>query len=249
MLLLLLTLERFIMKKITLDEGNTSVKLALFEDNQMVFSQSNVNFERVKELLSQCDRLIFSTVKQNTSFESLLSSKYAISLNPLTPLPITNCYKTPHSLGNDRIALAVGATANFPKNNVLVIDAGTCITCDFINSKKEYLGGSISPGIQIRYNALHQFTGQLPLLESVNTAKLTGGNTEESIHSGIINGVLLEIDGIIQRYINEYPDIKVIVTGGNAKFFDKGLKNTIFANPSLLMEGLNKILDHNESYF
>ena len=237
------------MKKITIDEGNTSVKLALFENNQMVFRESDVNLERVKELLSQCDRLIVSTVKKNTLFESLLSSKHVISLNPSTPLPITNCYQTPHSLGNDRIALAVGATANFPNNNVLVIDAGTCITYDFINSKKEYLGGSISPGIQMRYNALHHFTSQLPLLEGVDAAILTGDNNEGSIHSGIINGVLVEIDGIIQRYTNQYPNIKVIVTGGNAKFFDKGLKNTIFANPNLLMEGLNKILDYNESYF
>ena len=237
------------MKKITIDEGNTSVKLALFENNQMVFRESNVTLERVKELLSQCDRLIISTVKNNTLFESLLSSKYAISLDSSTPLPITNYYETPHSLGNDRIALAVGAAANFPNNNVLVIDAGTCITYDFINSNKEYLGGSISLGIQMRYNALHQFTSQLPLLESVDTAILTGANTEGSIHSGIINGVLVEIDGIIQRYIKQYPDIKVVVTGGNAKFFDKGLKNTIFANPNLLMEGLNKILDYNESYF
>ena len=237
------------MKKITIDEGNTSVKLALFENNQMVFRESNVTLERVKELLSQCDRLIISTVKNNTLFESLLSSKYAISLDSSTPLPITNYYETPHSLGNDRIALAVGAAANFPNNNVLVIDAGTCITYDFINSNKEYLGGSISPGIQMRYNALHQFTSQLPLLESVDTAILTGANTEGAIHSGIINGVLVEIDGIIQRYIKQYPDIKVVVTGGNAKFFDKGLKNTIFAKPNLLMEGLNKILDYNESYF
>ena len=112
-------------------------------------------------MLSQCDRLIFSTVKKNTLFESLLSNMYAISLNSSTPLPITNCYETPNSLGNDRIALAVGATANFPNNNVLVIDAGTCITYDFINSKKEYLGGSISPGIQMRYNALHHLINYL----------------------------------------------------------------------------------------
>ena len=112
------------MKKITIDEGNTSVKLALFENNQMVLKESDVNLERVKKLLSQCDRLIFSTVKKkNTLFESLLSNMYAISLNSSTPLPITNCYETPNSLGNDRIALAVGATANFPNNNVLVIDA------------------------------------------------------------------------------------------------------------------------------
>ncbi len=237
------------MKKITIDEGNTSVKLAFFDNNQMVFKESDVNLERVKGLLSKCDRLIVSTVKQNTLFDPILSSKFAISLNSSTPLPITNCYETPHSLGNDRIALAVGGKANFPYNNVLVIDAGTCITYDFINSKKEYLGGSISPGIQMRYNSLHQFTSQLPLLDIVDTAILTGANTEESIHSGIINGVLVEIDGIIQHYTNQYSDIKVIVTGGNAKFFEKGLKNTIFAKPNLLMEGLNEILDYNESYF
>ena len=199
--------------------------------------------------MPKCDRLILSTVKNKSNFKTLFSNKNFVLLNNSTPLPIKILYKSPTSLGNDRIALAVGAITNFPNKNVLVIDAGTCITYDLINSKKEYLGGSISPGIQMRYNALHQFTSQLPLLESVDTAMLTGVNTEESIHSGIINGVFVEIDGIIQRYTNQYPDIKVIVTGGNAKFFDKGLKNTIFAKPNLLMEGLNKILDYNESYF
>ena len=199
--------------------------------------------------MPKCDRLILSTVKNKSNFKTLFSNKNFVLLNNSTPLPIKILYKSPTSLGNDRIASAVGAITNFPNKNVLVIDAGTCITYDLINSKKEYLGGSISPGIQMRYNALHQFTSQLPLLESVDTAMLTGVNTEESIHSGIINGVFVEIDGIIQRYTNQYPDIKVIVTGGNAKFFDKGLKNTIFAKPNLLMEGLNKILDYNESYF
>ena len=237
------------MRKITLDEGNTSVKLALFDNDTLVSKYNNIDLNFVIKLLPKCDRLILSTVKNKSNFKTLFSNKNFVLLNNSTPLPIKILYKSPTSLGNDRIALAVGAITNFPNKNVLVIDAGTCITYDLINSKKEYLGGSISPGIQMRYNALHQFTSQLPLLESVDTAMLTGVNTEESIHSGIINGVFVEIDGIIQRYINQYPDIKVIVTGGNAKFFDKGLKNTIFAKPNLLMEGLNKILDYNESYF
>ena len=237
------------MRKITLDEGNTSVKLALFDNDTLVSKYNNIDLNFVIKLLPKCDRLILSTVKNKSNFKTLFSNKNFVLLNNFTPLPIKILYKSPTSLGNDRIALAVGAITNFPNKNVLVIDAGTCITYDLINSRKEYLGGSISPGIQMRYNALHQFTSQLPLLESVDTAMLTGVNTEESIHSGIINGVFVEIDGIIQRYTNQYPDIKVIVTGGNAKFFDKGLKNTIFANPNLLMEGLNKILDHNESYF
>ena len=237
------------MRKITLDEGNTSVKLALFDNETLVSKYNNIDLNFVIKLLPKCDRLILSTVKNKSNFKTLFSNKNFVLLNNSTPLPIKILYKSPTSLGNDRIALAVGAITNFPNKNVLVIDAGTCITYDLINSKKEYLGGSISPGIQMRYNALHQFTSQLPLLESVETAMLTGVNTEESIHSGIINGVFVEIDGIIQRYTNQYPDIKVIVTGGNAKFFDKGLKNTIFAKPNLLMEGLNKILDYNESYF
>ena len=237
------------MRKITLDEGNTSVKLALFDNDTLVSKYNNIDLNFVIKLLPKCDRLILSTVKNKSNFKTLLSNKNFVLLNNSTPLPIKILYKSPTSLGNDRIALAVGAIKNFPNKNVLVIDAGTCITYDLINSKKEYLGGSISPGIQMRYNALHQFTSQLPLLESVDTAMLTGVNTEESIHSGIINGVFVEIDGIIQRYTNQYPDIKVIVTGGNAKLFDKGLKNTIFAKPNLLMEGLNKILDYNESYF
>tara|TARA_Y100000813_G_scaffold164748_1_gene125877 strand:- start:5578 stop:6291 length:714 start_codon:yes stop_codon:yes gene_type:complete len=237
------------MRKITLDEGNTSVKLALFDNDTLVSKYNNIDLNFVIKLLPKCDRLILSTVKNKSNFKTLFSNKNFVLLNNFTPLPIKILYKSPTSLGNDRIALAVGAITNFPNKNVLVIDAGTCITYDLINSKKEYLGGSISPGIQMRYNALHQFTSQLPLLESVDTAMLTGVNTEESIHSGIINGVFVEIDGIIQRYTNQYPDIKVIVTGGNAKFFDKGLKNTIFAKPNLLMEGLNKILDYNESYF
>ncbi len=237
------------MRKITLDEGNTSVKLALFDNDTLVSKYNNIDLNFVIKLLPKCDRLILSTVKNKSNFKTLFSNKNFVLLNNFTPLPIKILYKSPTSLGNDRIALAVGAITNFPNKNVLVIDAGTCITYDLINSKKEYLGGSISPGIQMRYNALHQFTSQLPLLECVDTAMLTGVNTEESIHSGIINGVFVEIDGIIQRYKNQYPDIKVIVTGGNAKFFDKGLKNTIFAKPNLLMEGLNKILDYNESYF
>jgi len=237
------------MRKITLDEGNTYVKLALFDNDTLVSKYNNIDLNFAIKLLPKCDRLILSTVKNKSNFKTLFSNKNFVLLNNSTPLPIKILYKSPTSLGNDRIALAVGAITNFPNKNVLVIDAGTCITYDLINSKKEYLGGSISPGIQMRYNALHQFTSQLPLLESVDTAMLTGVNTEESIHSGIINGVLVEIDGIIQRYTNQYPDIKVIVTGGNAKFFDKGLKNTIFANPDLLMQGLNKILDYNESYF
>ena len=237
------------MKKITIDEGNTSAKLAVFEGSKLVLKEDDISLARSKEFVSESHRLILSTVKKDSLFQKLASAKNAILLNSTTPLPIINLYDTPHSLGNDRIALVVGATVNFPNSNVLVIDAGTCITYDFINANKEYLGGSISPGIKMRYNALHHFTSQLPLLKNEESAPLTAKDTPTSIHSGVINGTLAEIDSIILRYTEQYPEIKVIVTGGDVKFFDKGLKNTIFAIPNLLMEGLNEILDYNESYF
>ena len=236
------------MKKITIDEGNTSVKLAVFEGPQLVFKENYVTLNRVEALFKECDRLIISSVKSNTIFDSFLNNEFAIILNSSTPIPITNKYDKVN-IGADRIALAIGAAETFPNADVLVIDAGTCITFDFINSKKEYLGGSISPGINMRYNALHKYTSKLPLLEGVEDIKLIGENTENSIHSGIINGVRSELDGIIERYTKNFPNLKVIVTGGDIKFFDKALKNSIFANPNLLMEGLNKILDYNESYF
>jgi type III pantothenate kinase len=236
-------------RKITIDEGNTITKLALFEGYDLVLKENNVSVERVLELASNCDRLIVSSVKKDSEYGALAEKKDVLVLNSTTPIPVSNCYKTPNTLGNDRIALVVGATVHYSGHNVLVIDSGTCITYDFINAEQEYLGGSISPGIRMRYSALHQYTSQLPMLKTEEKAALIGGDTEESIHSGVINGVLAEIDGVIQRYIEQYPDVKVVVTGGNVKLFDKGLKNTIFASPNLLMEGLNKILDYNESYF
>ena len=236
-------------RKITIDEGNTITKLALFEGDDLVLKENNVSVERVLELASNCDRLIVSSVKKDSEYGALAEKKDVLVLNSITPIPVSNCYKTPNTLGNDRIALVVGAIVHYSGHNVLVIDAGTCITYDFINAEQEYLGGSISTGIRMRYSALHQYTSQLPMLKTEEKAALIGGDTEESIHSGVINGVLAEIDGVIQRYIEQYPDVKVVVTGGNVKLFDKGLKNTIFASPNLLMEGLNKILDYNESYF
>lgn len=238
----------YFMIKLTVDQGNSNTKLAVFNQDEMIEKISNVDDVLLSTYLSKFDRVIISSVKNKIDNISL-SSPNIICLNSTTLLPIKNVYQTPHSLGNDRIALAVGANFLFPKKDVLIIDAGTCMTFDFINKKGQYLGGAISPGLTIRYQALNTFTAQLPLLTPSKTPKLIGANTEESIQSGIINGMRSEIDGIIYRYTQSYPDIIVILTGGDAIFFDKGLKNTIFANPDLLMIGLNKILDYNEPIF
>jgi type III pantothenate kinase len=149
-------------------------------------------------------------------------------------------------LGIDRIALASAAVHLYINKNVLVIDAGTCITYDFINSENEYLGGAISPGISLRYKSLHTFTDKLPLLEANNSKLLIGNSTATSIHAGVVNGVLYEIDGFIEAYKNNYENLTVILTGGDAHFLRDTIKNDIFANSNFLLEGLNHILEYNK---
>ena len=133
----------------------------------------------------------------------------------------------------------------YKNENVLVIDAGTCITYDLVNTNNQYLGGAISPGIEMRFNALNKYTGKLPLIQMRNYDGITGKTTEESILSGVLNGSINEIKETIRLYEEQYPDIKIVITGGDAKFFAKALKSSIFADPFLVLKGLNEIVDHN----
>jgi type III pantothenate kinase len=146
----------------------------------------------------------------------------------------------------DRMILASGATLQFPNQNRLIIDAGTCITYDFVDDKNNYLGGSISPGIRLRYEALHQFTAKLPLLSKSLPDNLIGNSTSESIHSGVILGTILEIDGFIEEYKSQYAKFIIILTGGDAEFLAKRLKNTIFAHSNFLLESLNQTFQYNQ---
>ena len=162
-------------------------------------------------------------------------------------MPFKNLYKTPHTLGLDRIALVTAAVKNYPDKNVLVIDAGTSITFDFKNEHEEYLGGSISPGLQMRFKALNTFTAALPLIEPKEDAEHIGTDTEEAIQSGVIWGVVTEIDGIINWYKKNYNDLTIILTGGDMLFLSKTLKNGIFANSNFLLEGLNYLILFNKN--
>ena len=135
----------------------------------------------------------------------------------------------------------------YPYNNTLIIDAGTCITYDFVTNKNEYLGGAISPGIRMRYQSLNKLTAKLPLLETELPKDIIGNSTKNSIHSGVIFGVLKEIEGIIEVYVSKYKDLTVILTGGDANFLSKQLKSSIFANSNFLLEGLNFILQFNSN--
>ena len=178
-----------------------------------------------------------------------ISSKISLlQLDASTPLPFKNRYISKQSLGYDRIAAISGAIDIYPNNNVLVINAGTCITYDLITAENAYLGGGISPGIRMRFKSLHAFTSKLPFIEPNDEQKtdLVGADTEKSIMSGVLNGILAEVDGIIDRYKRKFPGLKIIVSGGDYKYFDRNLKNNIFATPNIVLKGLNSIHNFNE---
>ena len=165
--------------------------------------------------------------------------------NHETSLPIRLCYETPETLGLDRIANAVAANALFPNENVLSIQVGTCLVMDFVTKEAEYLGGSIAPGLDMRFSALRHFTKRLPLVGKEGERPLVGASTETSIRSGVFNGICNEIDGAIEQYRKRFGEVKVILTGGNKNDLENSIKNTIFAAPNSVLYGLYKILIFN----
>ena len=237
--------------KLIIDIGNTAVKTALFEDKELI-SSSVLNDCTLQNILvfvgeQTISYAIISSVKAvDTDVEQIIQHFDAHFLNENTPLPITIDYKTPDTLGKDRIAAVVGASFLFPEQDVLVIDVGTCLTIDFINKIKEYKGGRISPGIMMRYKAINQFTSNLPLCKPSDSSMLLGNDTNSSIISGVQQGIVSEVREIINVHKKENKETIITVTGGDCFFFEKELKISIFANPFLVMEGLNEILDYNE---
>jgi len=198
-------------------------------------------------LLNKVSSAILSSVKNiSKEFYEVINEFNAMVLSENTSLPIENNYATPSSLGKDRLAGVVGASFLYPNNDILVFDAGTCLTVDFINSSKEYIGGRISPGIEMRYKSLHTFTDKLPLIKSEKNALVIGNDTKTSIISGVQQGILAEVKTIISEYKSQNTDTVFVFTGGDSFYFEKELKNSIFANPNLVLIGLNEILDYNE---
>ncbi|MFH1319880.1 MAG: type III pantothenate kinase [Bacteroidota bacterium] len=215
---------------LVIDIGNTRSKLAVFENDRLINVDvyDEIDIDKVKKFLSNVKSVILSSVaKDPVNFADILpGSINFIELKPGTPLPIGNLYKTPETLGYDRIAAVAGANHQFRGKNVLVIDAGTCITYDFINSKNQYLGGSISPGINMRFKALNNFTTNLPLLDidkPLRDSRVVGENTTDSILSGVLNGALAEVKGIIASYKKDFPGLRIIMTGGDLDFLEKEL--------------------------
>lgn len=242
-------MAEFCVMNVVVDYGNTSAKVAIFNQHKLAEKYTFDKPETLRDFLqhSLAENLIISSVTADADQVSrwAVNAKRKFILTHTLPLPITIRYSTPHTLGVDRIAGACGALQLFPGYSSLVIDAGTCITYDFTDAQGNYYGGGISPGLMMRFKAVHTFTARLPLVTPTENPELVGTSTETSIQSGIIHGLVGEFEGIITRYRNKYPDLKVILCGGDAPFFENKLKDSIFASPDLVLFGLNSVLIHN----
>ena len=232
---------------LTIDVGNSRIKVAVFEHNKQVdffifeTNEALKNFKNIFKKYFNLQKIILSSVgKLDEEVVNFIKSQFQTEIiDHKSKFPFTNLYATPETLGIDRMVLAAGATLIYPNKNRLIIDAGTCITYDFVNAENEYLGGAISPGIKIRYKSLNNYTSKLPLLTLGEDFEIIGNSTQSSIHSGVINGVIFEIEGFISQYSLKNQDLTIILTGGDAEFLAKRLKSTIFANSNFLLESLN----------
>ncbi|MEO6305833.1 MAG: type III pantothenate kinase [Bacteroidia bacterium] len=233
------------------DFGNTRIKAAIFDGKELlhsyVFNSTSGLIEGLREVPDFQNCLIGSVTAMHSEFiKALPKGKKVILFETTTPIPLKNLYKSALTLGSDRIAASVGAYSFYPNQNVLTIDAGTCIKYNFVNANNEYLGGAISPGLPMRLKAMKEFTHALPAIEMDKTfSDLIGTNTKDSMLSGALIGAAAEVDGIISRYLLNYANLQVVLTGGDADYLGKQLKNRLFANQNVLLYGLNTILNYN----
>lgn len=237
---------------LVVDSGNTRFKVGVFDGSALILKESFVLPAELKEFMNKnsFDHVIVSSVNHDPheilTWSATKGKKIVLSSSLKFPIEIS--YATPDTLGVDRIAAACGAFELFPEQDCLVIDAGTCINYEFISRNKIYQGGGISPGIAMRFDAMHTFTSRLPLVKLVNEARLIGDSTESCMQSGVMNGVVAEVDGIIERYRGLFAEVKVILCGGGVSFFENRLKHSIFVAPDLVLIGLNRILSYHAEF-
>lgn len=235
------------------DIGNTRTKFAVFKDGELqelVYSSDRNEFVVLPRLLEKypdLEKAILSATGEISEalFDRLNENLALIPLSHHLILPFKNLYKTPETLGLDRIALVAAAAKHYPDSNVLIIDAGTCVTYDILEADGSYRGGAIAPGLQMRYDAMHHFTAKLPQLEPQPADDFQGGSTEEAMHAGAFRGLVSEINGAIKESSERFDDLTVILTGGDAQILRDHLKNGIFANSNFLLEGLDFLLELN----
>ena len=238
---------------LVIDIGNSFTKLAYFTDDKLIkklqFKNTSTEISSDLKSIESDYYVIISSVSTNV-FDFVYSiiktkTKNILIFSNQTKIPIINKYLTPETLGLDRLAAIIGANTLYPKTDLLVFDAGTALTIDFINKQGEYIGGNISPGINLRYKSLHDNTSKLPLLKKTEKFVELGNSTNEAIISGVQKGILLEVDSYISEFKKNYNNLMVVFTGGDCFFFEKNLKNSIFANQNLVSIGLLEILKFN----
>ncbi len=238
------------MKNLIIDIGNTSVKYAVLEQEQLCCLKRSENPDPtlIEGLLAEFApgrAILCSTRQEPTEVVDLLHARgvEVVRFEADTPTPLCNAYRSPRTLGRDRLAAAVGAAALYPGRPLLIVDFGTAITCDLV-SEGCYLGGFISPGLRMRYRALHDYTARLPEVERPTERLDYGTTTEECIAQGVEQGICYEIEGHIAHFSQKFENLLVVFTGGDGKHFVKRIKNTIFADCDLVIWGLNRILSY-----
>ena len=233
------------------DFGNTRKKVAIFRkanlEEAVVLKDDTV--ESIQQLLEKYKPhkcILSSVIEHNQAIEEILASQTRFhKLNHLTKLAFTSPVGKPESIGADRLALCAAAVHFHPKKNNLVIGMGTCITYNFINKYHEFLGGGISPGLEMRLKSMHQFTARLPLIKPDSNVPLVGYDTNTNLLSGAVLGMAKEIDGFINSYRDRYRNFNVLLTGGDIVYLASHLKNKIFADPDLIFKGLYAISEVN----
>ncbi len=234
---------------LAIDIGNTRVKTGVFDGDDLVEAQvmDSLDMPQLQRLVDthRITHTIVASVGVVLEPDSLEAPGIVIQLGAQTPVPIESSYKTPETLGQDRLAGVVAATWLKPGSNTLVIDAGTCITYDFVDTSGRYVGGNIAPGIDMRYRAMHQFTHRLPSVEREDTGSLLGESTDEALKNGGLLGVLMEIAGYIEILRMKYKEVNTLLTGGDADFVARRLNTGLSVEPHLILIGLNQILQYN----
>lgn len=236
---------------LAIDIGNTRTKIGVFNQSDLATAMTfeNTKIINIAEIIKGFDvqkAIISSTIEIPAYLlEEFEKINQHLVLDTATKLPFQNKYSTKDTLGKDRLALIAAAQVQFPNQHNLVIGCGTCITFNFINAENEFVGGSIHPGLKMRFKAMHTFTGKLPLIELENHVEMIGNDTKSNLLAGGIFGASKEIDGMISDYLVKFPQMNVIITGGDAELLVSMLKNKIFAFSNFTLIGLNHILNYN----
>lgn len=235
--------------QLALDAGNSSIKFGLFKESELIefgrisYGESISNYVS-QEQINYINKIVYTSVVNDLNIQDLPNVPI-IGINHQSIFPFKNNYTTPATLGIDRLVACVGAYET--NQNLLVIDAGSCLTYDYVSKSEGYLGGAISPGISMRFQAMNNFTDQLPLIAGFeNQPAMVGKSTEACLKSGVINGIVGEINTYISHFEAQSENLKVFLTGGDASFLGTELKNGIFADQNLVLKGLNNLIDLNE---